>query len=219
MPVGVHADSVKEMAGYLWRRMLFTLLVAAIGTSAVTAHTDEVHELEGIASWYGGKFQGRLTANGELFDTGELTAAHKTLPFGTIVDVRNVRNDLTVRVRINDRGPFVEGRVIDLSRAAADVLQMAGRGVAPVQLSIVSLPEPPRRSVQIASFSRHDAAAQLVNRLNESLDGVHTQVEIVEVNGGSVHRVVVREVPDEAVPEVVSQLEQLGFDSVLVRSR
>lgn len=82
----------------------------------------------GIASWYGPGFHGRKTANGERFDMGELTAAHKTLPFGTRVLVHNPRNGKKVVVRINDRGPYVPGRVIDLSQAAATALGMKGRG-------------------------------------------------------------------------------------------
>ena len=82
----------------------------------------------GVASWYGPGFHGRLTANGERFDMNELTAAHKTLPFGTRVLVHNPRTGKEVVVRINDRGPFIKGRVIDLSKAAAKALGMKGRG-------------------------------------------------------------------------------------------
>lgn len=82
----------------------------------------------GVASWYGPGFHGRLTANGERFNQNELTAAHKTLPFGTRVLVENPRTGKQVVVRINDRGPFVKGRVIDLSKAAAQVLGMVQRG-------------------------------------------------------------------------------------------
>jgi rare lipoprotein A len=82
----------------------------------------------GIASWYGPGFQGRRTANGERFNTNELTAAHKTLPFGTRVRVRAVGSGKEVIVRINDRGPFIRGRIIDLSQAAARVLGIAGVG-------------------------------------------------------------------------------------------
>lgn len=92
---------------------------------------------EGLASWYGPGFAGRLTANGEIFDPNELTAAHKTLPFDTRVRVTSVRNGRSVVVRINDRGPFKPGRVIDLSRAAAEAIGMIGSGVAPVTLTIV----------------------------------------------------------------------------------
>lgn len=82
----------------------------------------------GIASWYGPGFHGRQTASGELFDMGEFTAAHKTLPFGTRVLVQNPRTGKEVVVRINDRGPFTPGRVIDLSKAAAAVLGIKARG-------------------------------------------------------------------------------------------
>lgn len=82
----------------------------------------------GIASWYGPGFHGRQTASGELFDMGEFTAAHKTLPFGTRVLVQNPRNGKEVVVRINDRGPFTRGRVIDLSKAAAAALGIKSRG-------------------------------------------------------------------------------------------
>ncbi len=88
-----------------------------MGVGIVTA---ELLSREGLASWYGGKFQGRQTANGKIFATNKLTAAHKTLPFGTIVRVTNLENGKTSLVRINDRGPFVEGRIIGLSRAEAD---------------------------------------------------------------------------------------------------
>ena len=89
----------------------------------------------GMASWYGGKFHGRKTANGETYNMNALTAAHKTLPFGTKVRVTNTRNGDSVVVRINDRGPFIAGRVIDLSRAAAG--QIGVSGVAPVKLAIL----------------------------------------------------------------------------------
>ena len=82
----------------------------------------------GVASWYGPGFHGRTTANGEKYDMHELTAAHKTLPFGTRVLVHNPRTGKQVVVRINDRGPYVRGRVIDLSKAAAIALGMKGRG-------------------------------------------------------------------------------------------
>lgn len=91
----------------------------------------------GPASWYGGKFHGRRTANGERFNKNALTAAHRTLPFGTRVRVTNQRNGRSVIVRINDRGPFVGNRVIDLSRAAAEAVGMVRAGVAPVQIDIL----------------------------------------------------------------------------------
>ena len=92
----------------------------------------------GYASWYGPGFAGKRTANGEVFDPSQLTAAHKTLPFGTQVRVTNLNNGRSVVVRINDRGPFVRGRVIDLSRRAAQAIDMIGSGTAPVSLELVT---------------------------------------------------------------------------------
>jgi len=92
---------------------------------------------EGVASWYGPGFQARLTASGEVYDQMDMTAAHPTLPFGTRVRVQRVENGREVIVRINDRGPFVRGRVIDLSRAAAEALDMIGVGTAVVRIYII----------------------------------------------------------------------------------
>jgi rare lipoprotein A len=91
----------------------------------------------GEASWYGPGFHGRRTASGERYDQDALTAAHRTLPFGTRVRVTNLDNARTVEVRINDRGPFVAGRVIDLSRAGARVIGLIGPGVGPVRLDVL----------------------------------------------------------------------------------
>lgn len=91
----------------------------------------------GSASFYGKRFHGRTTANGERFDMHDMTAAHRTLPFGSLVRVTNPRNGQQVVVRINDRGPFAKGRVIDLSRAAAEEIGMIRRGHARVQLELV----------------------------------------------------------------------------------
>ncbi|NBC97381.1 MAG: septal ring lytic transglycosylase RlpA family protein [Deinococcus-Thermus bacterium] len=96
---------------------------------------------EGAASWYGPNFAGRPTANGEVFDPARLTAAHRTLPFGTRVQVTNLDNGRTVTVRINDRGPFAHGRIIDLSRAAAEAIDLIATGLAQVRLDPAGAPE------------------------------------------------------------------------------
>lgn len=105
---------------------------------------------EGIASWYGPNFAGRPTATGEIFDPSRLTAAHKTLPFQTLVRVINLDNGRSVVVRINDRGPFIEGRIIDLSRGAAEVVGMISSGTAQVRLELVGGAEG-RRPVRVDS--------------------------------------------------------------------
>lgn len=95
---------------------------------------------EGIASWYGPGFHGKRTANGEIYDQYELTAAHQTLPLGTRVMVTSLTNGRGVEVRINDRGPFVGGRIVDLSYAAARVIGMLGPGTMPVRLDVIDRP-------------------------------------------------------------------------------
>lgn len=95
----------------------------------------------GVASWYGGKCQGRLTASGKPFNEHALTAAHRTLPLGTKVKVTNLRNGRSVVLRIIDRGPAVRGRVIDVSRAASMRLGFTHRGLTPVRIRVVSTPE------------------------------------------------------------------------------
>jgi rare lipoprotein A len=108
---------------------------AAVVTGSVGKNAAKSHALDGIASYY---WQEQMTASGERFDKRAMTAAHPTLPFGTLVAVTNLRNGRTTVVRINDRGPFKPGRIIDVSEAAAEVLEMQSRGLAPVKLEVVS---------------------------------------------------------------------------------
>ena len=108
-------------------------------TSLIPLHTQSViaKSFGGEASWYGPGFHGRLTANGERYNQNALTAAHRFLRFGTRVKVTNLRNGRSVVVRINDRGPYAKGRVIDVSAAAARTLGMVHTGVAPVRIKII----------------------------------------------------------------------------------
>jgi len=114
------------------KRICFFLLILAGIALVAPAQTTDVFRQEGIASWYGEEFAGRPTASGEIFNPAMFTAAHPTLPFGTVLTVTNMQNQRQVTVRVNDRGPFVAARIIDLSRAAAEALGMAHYGVAPV---------------------------------------------------------------------------------------
>jgi rare lipoprotein A len=94
----------------------------------------------GLASWYGHPYHGRAAANGEIYDMEKLTAAHRTLPFNTWVRVTNLSNSKSVEVRIIDRGPFIQGRIIDLSHAAAQVIELIGPGVAQVRIDLIAAP-------------------------------------------------------------------------------
>jgi rare lipoprotein A len=123
--------------------LVFCLLAACAPATqkAVTTSTAKAQTLEsseGRASWYGAEFAGRRTANGEIYDPSQLTAAHKTLPFGTFLRVTNPKSGQSVVVRINDRGPFKPGRILDLSRAAAEQIGMIGPGTLVVRLELVS---------------------------------------------------------------------------------
>ncbi len=113
------------------------LTIGCGGGSRVSTKPDRGFREQGIASWYGKPYHGRITASGEKYDMGQLTAAHKTLPFGVTVRVTRLDNGRQVKVRITDRGPFVDGRIIDLSKAAAKKLDMVQDGIARVRIEIV----------------------------------------------------------------------------------
>lgn len=124
--------------------------------------------MNGVASWYGEPFEGRSTASGEIYNMNAMTAAHRTLPFGTEVRVHDLDNGKSVDVRINDRGPFVGGRIIDLSHAAAEAMDMVGPGTAHVQLEILNpntvygpTASPGIYAVQVGAFRTEDNAERL----------------------------------------------------------
>jgi rare lipoprotein A len=167
----------------------------------------------GYASWYGPKFHGRRTANGEVYDMHAMTAAHRDLPFGTLVEVHNLDNGRRVEVRINDRGPFVRGRVIDLSRAAAQALDMIGPGTAPVELR-ARLDRPVYAggtfTVQVGAFRDRDRALALEAELRR-----HYDVEVQAVDGW--HRVRVGGQRDRgAAKKLAAELRRVGHDAVVV---
>ena len=123
-------------------------------------------ELNGYASWYGDPFHGRRTSNGEVYDMNRMTAAHKTLPFNTVVKVNNLDNGKSVQVRINDRGPFIEGRIIDLSYKAALMINMVRPGTARVRLDILRMERDlSRYAIQIGSFKQKRLAGRLKQKL------------------------------------------------------
>lgn len=143
---------------------------------------------EGIASWYGPNFHGKKTASGEIYDMHALTAAHTTLPLGTHVRVRNLSNGKEVTVRVNDRGPFVKGRIIDLSFMAAKTLDLIGKGTGRVAIrALTKVPQSPKPdsvsnssgtyTLQVGFFSRKTNAEALVARLSEHHESVHLKAE------------------------------------------
>lgn len=169
----------------------------------------------GVASWYGPGFQGRRTASGEVFDTRKMTAAHKSLPFGTWIDVVNVTTGRSVRVRVNDRGPFVPKRILDLSRAAAEAIGMLGAGTAEVEIYIAEGNEsvPPVRlyTVQVAAFADLANAEALVAKL------IETFPTAAVASDGIWHRVQVDRFPSQEKAEALrDQLLALGYSPLIV---
>ncbi len=152
---------------------------------------------DGVASWYGFPFNGHRTSNGEIYDMHQFTAAHRTLPFGSIVRVTNLRNGLQTEVRINDRGPFVANRVIDLSLSAAQAIEMVGPGTAPVRLEVISGPSPQAGffAVQVGAFVSQVNA----QRLRDNLSTRYTPVTIATYDSptGLFYRVRVGRFPTE----------------------
>jgi rare lipoprotein A len=120
----------------------------------------------GIASWYGNPYHGRATASGEVYDMEARTGAHRTLPFGTRLRVDNLDNGRTATLTVNDRGPFVEGRMLDVSRRIARDLDMLGPGTARVRITVLEAPAPPRCwMVQIGAHERERDARRFRERL------------------------------------------------------
>ncbi len=210
---------------------LFTLLAASSVCMAQKGFRQT-----GIASFYAHEFDGRRTANGELFDMDALTAAHQTLPFNTIVKVTNLDNGRTVKVRINDEGPFVDGRIIDLSRGAARALGMEENGTARVQLDVVSLPTKKQHeddffsidirrapqagfAVQLASFGDLANLLRQVDRLK--LAGVNdVYVRLGSAGREPVYRLTSRGFPDRRDAEALAaSLKKRGVTAFVFKIR
>ncbi len=172
---------------------------------------------EGIASWYGEPFNGRRTSNGEIYDMYQFTAAHRTLPFGAVLRVTNLRNGKQIEVRINDRGPFVANRVIDLSLAAARAIEMVGPGTSEVRLEMISGPNPSIGffGVQVGAFLVQENANNLRDRLAANFSPV--SVVPYDSPNGLYYRVRVGHVPSEiAAGQLAEQLRESGQTNTFV---
>lgn len=170
---------------------------------------------EGIASWYGPTFHGKLTANGEKYDMYGLTAAHRTLPFNSIVKVKNLDNGKSVQVRINDRGPYAKNRIIDLSKKAAKEIGMLAPGTAKVELILlkgnidngrITDLKIPTYTVQLASYKKENQAFTHAQKIRGS------RVEKINLNQGVVYRVYFGTYVDkEKALSQQKKLKQQGF--------
>jgi peptidoglycan lytic transglycosylase len=163
-----------------------------------------IYAEEGNASWYGAPFHGRKASNGERYDMYKLTAAHRTLPFNSMVRVTNLSNGKVTTVRITDRGPFVDNRIIDLSLAAAREIESVGPGVVPVRIEVISGPDPLSGffTVQVGAFKDRGNAERLKERLSGSYSPIF--IQDVKLEEGNFYRVRVGRVSGE------QQAQRLG---------
>lgn len=210
-------------ARFRHRAALGLLLLASVVAACRTAQPHRPpaeadrrgHLVErGLASWYGPGFEGRRTASGEVFDGELLTAAHRTLPFGTLVEVVNLDNGRAIRVRINDRGPFIRKRVIDLSRAAARELGVIGPGVAQVEIYLLSRGEASDGlyTVQVGAFMEAERARSLQAELALSYPAVAVRSD------GTWHRVQVQRFDRRREAEKLRrELARRGYPAVVMR--
>lgn len=190
--------SVKHLnIGFLVLISMFLMFFSSCGVVKRTApemsETSGQVIASGIASWYGPNFHGKLTANGEKYNMNSYTAAHKTLPFNTVVRVDNVENGKSVTVRINDRGPYVTNRIIDLSRRAAEDLDMIGNGTASVRLMLIREGDRPVNvqntsseesfTIQLAAFEIETDAIAQSKKINGS------RVETVVIGEKTIYRI------------------------------
>jgi rare lipoprotein A len=173
----------------------------------------------GIASWYGKDFHGKPTSSGEIYDMHQLTCAHNTFPLGTMVIVTHMENGKSVELKVNDRGPFVKDRIIDLSYAAAQIIGMYEKGTAYVKVETIGpvVEQVERFTLQIGSFADEGNAQRLAEQLRKSFDNVH--VATMETLTQKYHRVRIGqfETREEALG-TAEKLSQMGF-KVLVTSR
>ncbi|PMJ92440.1 septal ring lytic transglycosylase RlpA family protein [Vibrio sp. 10N.261.55.A7] len=178
----------------------------------------------GQASWYGKKFHGHLTSNGEIYDMYSMTAAHKTLPIPSYVKVTNTDNGKSTIVRVNDRGPFHEGRIIDLSYAAAYKLDVIKSGTANVDIEVITTERPdsahkqsafPSYIVQVASSKHLDRSQALANDLTQKLS-----VESYVDTNKSMHRILLGPFTDYALTQdALEQVKALGYTSAFIRKQ
>ncbi len=177
---------------------------------------------QGRASWYGKKFQGHLTSNGEIYDMYSMTAAHKTLPLPSYVKVTNTDNGKTTVVRVNDRGPFHEGRIIDLSYAAAHKLDVVKTGTANVSIEVISVDKPtdkaslnnqPQYVIQVASSKNENNARTLAAELGQKLD-----TKAFLENAEESHRLLLGPFTDYSLTQAtLDKVKWLGFPSAFIK--
>ena len=204
--------------------LLLSLAACSVPPSQVRPplSSDEPVTQTGIASWYGPGFHGKATASGAVYNQNDLTAAHQTLPLGTRIMVTNLENGRATELLINDRGPFVKGRIIDLSYAAAESLGMIGPGTIPVRLEVIDGPQKIRfirasldYTLQLGSFAQLENAQNLRDRLSTS----YSDVSIIPLQAKDItyYRVQLGNFSNRAAAEErARQVAQAGFPVIVM---
>ena len=213
--------------------ILFFILSLFISCAPASHRVDEPNNISsdniyndgysqiGIASWYGVEEHGRPTATGERFTMYGYTAAHRTLPMGTIIRITNLENGRDVIVKVNDRGPFVEGRIVDLSHAAAKSIDMIDNGTAKVKVEVISSPGRTNNyfeamyTVQIGSFSEKQNALNLKKELDTYMNDI--RIETIEVGNVNYYRVRVGRFQNKKDAEKINyRLSKYGYDGKVI---
>lgn len=201
--------------------LALTLIATVLVTSCVRKVISRPgNVLTGTASWYGPDFHGKLTSNREIYNMYDLTAAHKTLPFGTQVMVTNMLNGKSVQVRINDRGPFVGDRILDLSYAAAKLLDMVGPGTAPVRVEVLgqaaSPAATPTYSVQVGAFVKRQNAETLVRKLVEWHGFSQAALSMFQTESQAYYRVRIPAASMAEAQDIAQRLAGAGFQVIIL---
>jgi len=184
----------------------------------VPERRDSFYVERGVASWYGREFHGNPTASGEIYNMYDMTAAHRSLPFGTQVMVTNLTNGKSVIVRINDRGPFIKGRIIDLSYAAAHMLDMVDVGVVPVKIEVLwrlaSQKMEQGYSVQVGSFIDKENAEALKTYLDQNYRDVF--ISLFETPSQTFYRVRIKARSRESAQDIARKLMRDGYKVFII---
>lgn len=202
-------------------RHLYIFIVAlVISSCAFPSHRSPYaagYVERGIASWYGEDFHGKPTSSGEIYNMYDLTAAHKLMPLGTVAKITNLENDQSVVVKINDRGPFVDGRIIDLSYSAAKEIGMAEKGLSRVEIRVLKWGENLSDfTVQVGSFALEENALKLKAQLNRKYKDVY--IMTYESKDKQYYRVRVGSTKDIRKAERLAEmLSEEGFTYFITR--
>jgi rare lipoprotein A len=206
-----------EMRPLLYFLVLIIILTSILTSCARMRYFPTGNVQRGLASWYGEDFHGKITSSKEIYNMYDMTAAHRTLPFGSYVMVTNLENGKSVIVRINDRGPFIKGRIIDLSYAAAKVLGMVGPGVVPVRVEVLEKYSPKKStqkfSIQVGAFIYKDNAEVLKRKLRRGYRNVY--ISKFETPHQTYYRVRIKARSLEFAQKIAQKLFKEGY-TVLV---